>query len=89
MELDEVRILKVFKNEINGEHSKSMQIENINNLSPEQIKWFKEQELIFQNDDKLYKQKIEAKEKLINFIYERKKQLENNQIHKIYKFFEH
>ena len=32
----------------------------------------------FQNDDKLYKQKIEAKEKIFNFIYERKRQLENN-----------
>ena len=59
MELDEDGILKVFTNEINGEHSKSIQIEIINNLSPEQIKQFKEQELIFQNDDKLYKQKID------------------------------
>ncbi len=59
MELDEDGILKVFTNEINGEHFKSMQIEIINNLSPEQIKQFKEQELIFQNDDKLYKQKID------------------------------
>ena len=29
--------------------------------------------IIFQNDDKLYKQKLQDKEKLFNFIYNRKK----------------
>ncbi len=78
MELDKNGILKIKVNEINGNHSKSMVIKGVNDLSPEKIKWFKEQKFIFQNDDKLYKQKVEAKEKLLNFIYERKRQLENN-----------
>ncbi len=42
----------------------------------------------FQNDDKLYKQKIEAKEKIFNFIYERKRQLENNKNSKNLKFLQ-
>ena len=46
MELDKNGILKINVNEINGNHSKSMLIKGVNDLSSEQIKWFKEQELI-------------------------------------------
>ncbi len=62
MELDEDGILTVSAKEING----SIQIEKVNELTHEQLNYFKEQELIFQNEDNINKQKIEAKEKLIN-----------------------
>ncbi len=74
MELDEDGILTVSAKEING----SIQIEKVNELTHEQLNYFKEQELIFQNEDNINKQKIEAKEKLINQIYERKRELEKN-----------
>ena len=74
MELDEDGILTVSAKEING----SIQIEKVNELTHEQLNYFKEQELIFQNEDNINKQNIEAKEKLINYIYERKRELEKN-----------
>ena len=80
MELDEDGILTVSAKEINGSHSNSIQIEKVNELTHEQLNYFKEQELIFQNEDNINKQKIEAKEKLINYIYERKRELEKNRI---------
>ena len=63
MELDKNGILKINVNEIN--HSKSMLIKCVNDLSSEQIKWFKEQELISKMMTNYINKKLKPKKKYL------------------------
>ena len=76
MELDENNILKVTAKECNGQFFKEFKIENVNQLSQDEINWFKEQEFIFKFNDDLYKKNAQSRAKFTKFIHQKKDEFE-------------
>ena len=76
-ELDENSILKVSAKEIGGTKYRDIEIKGVNKLTKDEIAWFSKQEILFNEDDKIFSKKVKAKEGLINYIYKQKKEVEN------------
>ena len=76
MELDENNILKVTAKECNGQFFKEFKIENVNQLSQDEINWFKEQEFIFKFNDDLYKKNAQSRAKFTKFIHQKRDEFE-------------
>ena len=73
MELDENGILKVeAEEEENSNNKKEIIIEDVFNLTKEQIEKFKQKELFLQSNNQINKNIIILKDKLKQFIYKQK-----------------